>query len=193
MNINVSLKDVLKFFTKLSFKIAFFIGIIIYKIFLLDNSNKFENNVVNIILIISIIFLVDDLINRALKTINKKIIISKLKKGLKKLLDPQIEILVSNYLTLKNNSIIINPTAYFSLERGEYQILLSKQIIFRSATIQGSLYFPFTIQEWAYNEIDNAIKKKEIVYKKKGKEIHIKWYGKEIKFTKNVKQDDYYM
>lgn len=33
MNINVSLKDVLKFFTKLSFKIAFFIGIIIYKIF----------------------------------------------------------------------------------------------------------------------------------------------------------------
>lgn len=171
MNINVSLKDVLKFFTKLSFKIAFFIGIIIYKIFLLDNSNKFENNVVNIILIISIIFLVDDLINRALKTINKKVIISKLKKGLKKLSDPQIEILVSNYLILKNNSIIINPTAYFSLERGEYQILLSKQIIFRSATIQGSLYFPFTIQEWAYNEIDNAIKKKEIVYKKREKKF----------------------
>lgn len=191
MNINVNLKDILNFFTRLSFKIAFFIGIFIYKNFILDGSNNTSKIIVNIIFIISIIFLLDDLIDKTIKIFRKKFVLRKYIKGLKELSKPQIEILVSKYLEIKNNTIIIKPTAYFNISKGEYLILKSKFIIFRAASMQNSFNFPFTLQEWAYNELSRAIKNKKIIWNKEGKTNRINWYGKEIVF-KEKQNYDYY-
>ena len=182
MNISISLKDILKFFNKLSFKLAFFTGIIIYKFFLLDKSSKIADISINIMLTISIIFLVDDIIERIIKLIKKKYILKKYIRGIKELSEPQIEILVSNYFEIKNNKVIINPTAYFSIEEGEYQILSLKAIIFRASSVQTSFSFPFTLEEWAYKELDKAIQNEQITYVKKKGENIVYWHGKEVKF-----------
>lgn len=190
MNVSISLKDILNFFSKLSFKIAFFIGIIIYKFVLLDKTNNTANIIVNIILTLSIIFLIDDVIERIIKLINKKSTIKKYIKEIKELSEPQIAILVSNYFEIKNNNVIIHPTAYFNIEAGEYQVLLSKLIIFQASQMQASFDFPFTLQEWSYKELEKSLQNGDITYMKKGKENIVNWYGKEVKF-KEKEQYDY--
>ena len=59
MNINFDIKNLLAFFKRTTFRIAFMIGIIIYKFWLLETKNEVINNVVNIVLVISIIFVLE--------------------------------------------------------------------------------------------------------------------------------------
>ena len=56
MNFNIDLKSILNFFAKFSFKIAFFIGIVIYRFILLDRNSEISITITNILLTISIIF-----------------------------------------------------------------------------------------------------------------------------------------
>ena len=48
--------------------------------------------------------------------------------------------------------------------------------------MQTSFSFPFTLEEWAYKELDKAIQNEQITYVKKKGENIVYWYGKEVKF-----------
>lgn len=188
MNFNMDIKEILHFFTKISFKIAFFVGIFIYKIYFLDKNNYMANLIINILLTISIVLLIDAIIDKIIISIKNKRVLYKYRKNIKNLSEPQIQILVYNYLDIEKGNLIINPTAYFNMEMGEYQILLSKGIIFQASKMQSSWDFPFTLQELAYKELEEAINKKQITYSKQKNKCIVNWYGREISFPI---QDDY--
>ena len=192
MNFNLNLKDILNFFTKISFKIAFFIGVFIYKIFFLDKNNGVANIVINILFTISIIFLVDAVIEKIIKFTKNKKVLYNYKRNIRKLSEPQIQLLVSNYLDIEKENVIINPIAYFNLQRGQFQILLSKGIIFQAASMQTSLCFPFSLQELAYNELEKAIHKKKITYSKHEDKCIVNWYGRKISFKMQEDYDEEY-
>ena len=67
MNVNFNLKDFLAYLKKTSFRISFLIGISLYKFWLLDTQNTTIYNIVNIIFVLSIIFLLDDVIEKIIK------------------------------------------------------------------------------------------------------------------------------
>lgn len=194
MNINFDLKGFLAFFKKTSFRISFLIGITIYKFWLLDTSNEIINNVVSIVFVLSIIFLLDDVIESIFSLINQKTIVKKYIKELKNISDPQVLILILHYFDYDKGKIEINSTSNFSMTDGEYQVLQSKFIIFRSSTMSYTTSFPFTIQEWAYNELVRAVESKEIEFMETKTQYIIKWYSRELKCDKNDIDDrrDYY-
>ena len=192
MNFNLDLKEILKFFTKISFKIAFFIGIFIYKKCFTDQDNQIANKVVNILLIIAIIFLVDCIIDIIISCIKNEKVILDYKKSIKTLSKPQIELLVAKYFDIEEEEIIINPTAYFDIEAGQFQILLSKGIIFQASPIQGAFCFPFSLQDRAYKELENAINKKRIVCRKQDNKYSVCWYGKNIEFEDIYNNEEYF-
>lgn len=194
MNVNFDLKGFLAFFKKTSFRISFLIGITIYKFWLLDTSNEIVNNIVSIIFVLSLVFLLDDMIERILSFIKRKTAVKKHIKELKNISDPQVLILVSHYFDYDKSKIEINPTSNFSMTDGEYQILQSKLIIFQASSTSFSPSFPFTIQEWAYNELVRAVESKEIEFKETKTQYVIKWYSRELKCDKDDIDDrrDYY-
>lgn len=184
MNVNFNLKDFLAYFKKTSFRISFLIGISLYKFWLLDTQNTTIYNIVNIIFVLSIIFLLDDIIEKIINYFNKKTIIKKYVKELKNISDPQVLILISHYFENNKGKIEINPTSYFSLQEGEYQILKSKLIIFQATSMRSSFNFPFTLQEWAYNELIRAVDNNEIFLEETKKEYIIHWYARKLKCNK---------
>lgn len=181
MNVNFNLKDILAYFKKTSFKISFIIGIALYKFWLLDTKNNTIINIVNIIFILAIIFLLDDIIEKIINLINNKRIVNKYVKELKKISDAQVLILIAHYFEYNKGTIEINPTSYFSLEDGEYQVLKSKLIIFQATNMRSSFNFPFKLQEWAYNELTRAVDDGEIAFEETKKDYIIHWYKREIK------------
>lgn len=183
MNINFDIKNLLAFFKRTTFRIAFMVGIIIYKFWLLETENEVINNVVNIVLVISIIFVLDDILEKIFKPIKLKITLKEYINDLKNLSEPQILILIYHYFNFEKDKIVVNPTSYFNLHEGEFQILVSKLIIFRAASTASSFNFPFSIQDWAYKEIIRAIDNKEIKINKSKNEYIVKWYRKEYKFS----------
>lgn len=185
MNFSIDFKNILNFFTKFSFKISFFIGIVIYRFILLDRNSEISITITNILLTISVIFLIDEVVNKIFSFFNKKIVTKKYKKELENLSEPQIKIFAENYLIFEKNNIEINPTAYFNIQDGIYQILLSKLIIFQAAKMQQSFEFPFTLQEWAYKEIDAAINNGKIRCREDKKEYVLNWYKKEVHISKS--------
>lgn len=189
MNVNFDLKELLLFFKKTSFKIAFLIGISVYKFWLLDTENKIINNLVTIILILSIIFLLDDIIGKIAAYINRKNAIKKRINELKKLSDPQVLILILHYFEFNKDKLEINSTSYFNMHEGEYQILQSKLIIFRASSTSYTINFPFTMQEWAYNELVRAVENDEISFKESKKQYIIKWYSRELTCGKDIKDN----
>lgn len=189
MNVNFNLKDFLAYFKKTSFRISFLIGISLYKFWLLDTQNTTINNIVNIIFILAIIFLLDDIIGKIISSFNKKIIVKKYIKELKNVSDPQVLILIAHYFEYNNGKIDINSTSYFSMQEGEYQILKSKLIIFQATSMRSSFNFPFTLQEWAYNELMRAVDKNEISFEETKKEYIIHWYTRKIKCDKKYLND----
>lgn len=189
MNINFDIKNLLAFFKRTTFRIAFMIGIIIYKFWLLETKNEVINNVVNIVLVISIIFVLDDILEKIFKPIKLKITLKDYTNNIKNLSEPQVLILIYHYFDFKKDKIVVNPTSYFNLHEGEYQILVSKLIIFRAASTASSFNFPFSIQDWAYKEIIRAIDNKEIEINKIKNEYTVKWYKKEYKFNKEELDD----
>lgn len=189
MNINFDIKNLLAFFKRTTFRIAFLMGIIIYKFWLLETENEVINNVVNIVLVISIIFVLDDILEKIFKPIKLKITLKEYINDLKNLSEPQILILIYHYFNFEKDKIVVNPTSYFNLHEGEFQILVSKVIIFRAASTASSFNFPFSIQDWAYKEIIRAIDNKEIKINKSKNEYIVKWYRKEYKFSKEELDD----
>lgn len=189
MNINFDIKNLLAFFKRTTFRIAFMLGIIIYKFWLLETENEVINNVVNIVLVISIIFVLDDILEKIFKPIKLKITLKEYINDLKNLSEPQVLILIYHYFNFEKDKIVVNPTSYFNLHEGEYQILVSKLIIFRAASTASSFNFPFSIQDWAYKEIIRAIDNKEIKINKTKNEYTVKWYKKEYKFNKKELED----
>jgi len=186
MNVNFNLKDFLAYFKKTSFRIAFLIGISLYKFWLLDSNNAVINNIVTIIFILAVVFLLDDIIEIIISFFNKKLIVKKYVKELKKISDPQVLILIAHYFEYNKGTIEINSTSYFSLEDGEYQVLKSKLIIFQATNMRSSFNFPFTLQEWAYNELTRAVDDGEIAFEETKKDYIIHWYKREIKCEKEL-------
>lgn len=189
MNVNFNLKDFLAYFKKTSFRIAFLIGISLYKFWLLDSNNAVINNIVTIIFILAVVFLLDDIIERIISFFNKKLIVKKYVKELQNISDPQVLILIAHYFENDKNKIDINSTSYFNMKEGEYQILKSKLIIFQATSMSTSFSFPFTLQEWAYNELMRAVDNKEIYFEETKKEYIIHWYGRQIKCEKEYLND----
>ena len=189
MNVNFNLKDFLAYFKKTSFRIAFLIGISLYKFWLLDSNNAVINNIVTIIFILAVVFLLDDIIERIISFFNKKLIVKKHVKELQNISDPQVLILIAHYFENYKNKIDINSTSYFNMKEGEYQILKSKLIIFQATSMSTSFSFPFTLQEWAYNELMRAVDNKEIYFEETKKEYIIHWYGRQIKCDKEYLND----
>ena len=189
MNINFDIKNLLAFFKRTTFRIAFMVGIIIYKFCQLETKNEIINNVVNIILVISIIFVLDDILEKIFKPIKVRITLNDYIKELKNLSEPQVLILIYHYFNFDEDKLIVNQTSYFNLHEGEYQILVSKLILFRAASTASSFNFPFSIQDWAYKEIIKAIDNKEIEINKLKNEYIVKWYKKEYRFNKEELDD----
>ena len=189
MNVNFNLKDFLAFFKKTSFRISFLIGMIVYKFYLLETENSIFKNIIDIILVVAIIFVLDDILEKIFNPIKFSKELKKCIEDLKKLTEPQIFILLYHYFDFTNEKIIVNQTSNFNLHEGEYQILASKFIIFRAASTSSSFNFPFSIQDWAYKEIIRAINAKEIEVKKKKYEYIVKWYSYEYRFNKNELED----
>lgn len=185
MNVNFNLKDVLAYFKKTSFRISFLIGISLYKFWLIDTKNNTILNIVNIIFVLAVIFLLDDIAERIINYINKKRIVKKRVKELKQISDPQVLILIGHYFDYNKGGIGINPTSYFSLQDGEYQVLKSKLIVFQATNMRSSFNFPFTLQEWAYNELTRAVSAGEIFFEETKKEYIIHWYKRKIKCEKD--------
>jgi len=194
LNVNFDLKGFLAFFKKISFRISFLVGITIYKFWLLDTSNEIINNVVSIIFILSLVFLLDDIIEQIILRFKQKTAVKKRVKMLKNISDPQVLILVSHYFDYDKGKIEINPTSNFSMTDGEYQVLQSKYIIFRASTMSYTTSFPFTIQEWAYNELVRAVGNKDIEFRETKTQYVIKWYSRELKCDKDDIDDrrEYY-
>lgn len=189
MNVNFNLKDFLAYFKKTSFKIAFLIGISLYKFWLLDSTNVVVNNIVTVIFILAVVFLLDDIFERIIGFFNKKLVIKKYIKELQNISDPQVLILIAHYFENNKNKIDINSTSYFNVKEGEYQILKSKLIIFQATSMSTSFSFPFTLQEWAYNELTRAVDNKEIYFEETKKEYIIHWYDRQIKCDKDYLND----
>ena len=185
MNVNFNLKDVLAYFKKTSFRISFLIGISLYKFWLIDTKNNTILNIVNIIFVLAVIFLLDDIAERIINYINKKRIVKKCVKELKQISDPQVLILIAHYFDYNKGGIDINPTSYFSLQDGEYQVLKSKLIVFQATNMRSSFNFPFTFQEWAYNELTRAVSAVEIFFEETKNEYIIHWYKRKIKCEKD--------
>jgi len=191
MNFNLDIKEILKFFTKISFKIAFFIGIFIYKKYFIDQENEIANKIVNILLTIAIIFLVDSIIDKIISCIKDKKVIHDYKKSIKTLSKPQIELLIAKYFDMEDEEIIINPTAYFDMEAGQFRILQSKGILFQASPIQGGFCFPFSLQDRAYKELEKAVIRKKITYRKQDNRYLVCWYGKNIEFEDIYNNEEY--
>lgn len=189
MNVNFNLKDFIDYFRKTSFRIAFLIGISLYKFWLLDSNNAVINNIVTIIFILAVVFLLDDMIETIISFFNKKLIVKKYVKELQNISDSQVLILIAHYFENEKNKIDINSTSYFNMKEGEYQILKSKLIIFQATSMSTSFSFPFTLQEWAYNELMRAVDNKEIYFEETKKEYIIHWYGRQIKCDKEYLYD----
>ncbi len=186
MNVSFNFKDFLLYFKKISFKISFFVGISLYKFVLLNSQSTIINNIVNVIFILSIIFLLDDIIERIIKTVNKKNVLKKYIKELKNLSNSQIDILLAHYFKYNNKNLEVNQTSYFNIQEGEYQILKSKYIIFQAAKVATSFFLPFTLNEWAYNEIVRAIDNHEIYIEELKNDCTIIWYSKSVKCDKEI-------
>lgn len=186
MNVHFNLKDFFAYFKKISFRISFLIGISLYKFWLLNTNNAIIINIVNIVFVLAVIFLLDDILEKIINCINKKTLVKKYIKELKKISDPQVLILMTHYFEYSNGNIDINSTSYFSIEEGEYRILQSKLIIFQATDIRSSFNFPFTLQEWAYNELIRAVDTKEISLEETKKEYIIHWYTRDIKCEKDL-------
>lgn len=184
MNVNFNLKDILVYFKRTSFRISFLIGISLYKFWLLDTKKAIIINMVNIIFVLAVTFLLDDIVERIKKCIDKKISIKKCIKELKQISDPQVLILISHYFDYKKGVIDINSISYFSLQDGEYQVLKSKFIVFQAANISNSFDFPFTLREWAYKELTRAVGTDEIFFEESENEYIIHWYKRKIKCEK---------
>lgn len=185
MNVNFNLKDILAYFKKTSFRISFLIGISLYKFWLLDTKNTTIINIVNIIFVLAVIFLLDDIVEKIINCIDKKRVVKKYIKELKQISDPQVLILIAHYFDYNKGVIDINPTSYFSLQDGEYQVLKSKLIVFQATNMRSSFNFPFTLQEWAYNELTRAVAAGEISFEEIKKEYVIHWYKRKIKCEKD--------
>ena len=186
MNVSFNFKDFLLYFKKISFKISFFVGISLYKFVLLNSQSTIINNIVNVIFILSIIFLLDDIIERIIKTVNKKNVLKKYIKELKNLSNSQIDILLAHYFKYNNKNLEVNQTSYFNIQEGEYQILKSKYIIFQAAKVATSFFLPFTLNEWAYNEIVRAIDNHEIYIEELKNDCTIIWYSKRVKCDNEI-------
>ena len=189
MNVNFNLKELLAYFKKTSFRIAFLIGISLYKFWLLDSNNVVVSNIVTMVFILSVVFLLDDIIEKIIGFFNKRLVVKKHIKELQSISDPQVIILIAHYFENTKNKIEINSNSYFNVKEGEYQILKSKQIIFQATSISSSFKFPFTLQEWAYNELTRAVEKKEIYFEERKKDYIIHWYNRQIKCEKEYLND----
>ena len=189
MNINFDLKNLLTFFKRTSFRIAFLIGMFVYKFYLLKTTSKIMNNIINIVLIVAIIFVVDDVLEKIINPLKEKYTLKKYKKELKQLSEPQVLILIYHYFNYDKDIIKVNPSSHFNLYEGEYQILVSKSIIFSATSMSSPFNFPFTIQDWAYKEMIRAIDKKEIEIEATKKDYIIRWYSHEFKCNKNELND----
>ena len=51
--------------------------------------------------------------------------------------------------------------------------------------MRSSFNFPFTLQEWAYNELTRAVSAGEIFFEETKKEYIIHWYKRKIKCEKD--------
>ena len=90
MGVNIEFKEFLKFFQKTSFRIAFLLGAILFKILTLNYSNDVFKIIADILSVLALIFLLDDLFSRLGFSISKKTKHQKIKRTLHSLNKSQV-------------------------------------------------------------------------------------------------------
>ena len=99
MSVNIELKEFLKFFQKTSFRIAFLLGTILFKILTFNYSNDVFKIIADVLSVLASIFLLDDLFSRLGFFISKKIKHKKIKCTLHSLNKSQVLVLVDHFST----------------------------------------------------------------------------------------------
>lgn len=183
MSVNIELKEFLKFFQKTSFRIAFLLGTILLKILTFNYSNDVFKIIADVLLVLASIFLVDDLFSRLGFFISKKIKHQKIKRTLHGLNKSQVLVLVDHFFDLSSDIIKINQTGYFKLTDGLHNELTSAGLI-TQAHVGIPSSFPFMMLVWVYDDLNDALKNKNIEIKFKSNETEIKWYENNYIYTK---------
>lgn len=185
MNVNIEFKEFLKFFQKTSFRIAFLLGTILFKILTLNYSNDVFKIIADVLLVLASIFLVDDLFSRLGFSISKRIKHQKIKRILHSLNKSQVLVLVDHFFDFSSDTIKISQTGYFRIADGLYNELTSTGLIIQ-AKVGRHDSFPFIMLAWVYDDLSNALKNKDIEIKFKNNITEIKWYGNNYIYQKRA-------
>ena len=140
----------------------------------------------------SSIFLLDDLFSRIGFSISKKIERQKIKRILHSLNKSQVLVLVDHFFNFSSDIIKINQTGYFKLTDGLYNELTSAGLIIQ-AHVGTPNSFPFMMLVWVYDDLNDALKNKNIEIKFKSNETEIKWYENNYIYTKNELNKEEYI
>ena len=192
MSVNIELKEFLKFFQKTSFRIAFLLGTILFKILTFNYSNDVFKIIADVLSVLASIFLLDDLFSRLGFFISKKIKHKKIKCTLHSLNKSQVLVLVDYFFDFSSDIIKINQTGYFKLTDGLYNELTSAGLI-TQALVGIPSSFPFMMLVWVYDDLNDALKNKNIEIKFKSNETEIKWYESNYIYTKNELNKEEYI
>lgn len=175
MSVNIELKEFLKFFQKTSFRIAFLLGTILFKTLMFNYSNDVFNIMADVLLVLASIFLADDFLSRLGFFISKTIKHQKIKHSIRSLNKSQVLVLISHFFDFSNDAIRINQTGYFEFAGGLYNELTSAGLIMQ-ATAGTQVSFPFMMLAWAYDDLSDALKNKNIEIKFKNNKTEVKWF-----------------
>ena len=192
MSVNIELKEFLKFFQKTSFRIAFLLGTILFKTLMLNYSNDVFKIIADVLLVLASIFLVDDLFSRLGFFISKKIKHRKIKHTIRSLNKSQVLVLISHFFDFSNDTIRINQTGYFEFAGGLYNELTSAGLIIQ-ATAGTQVSFPFMMLAWAYDDLSDALKNKNIEIKFKNNKTEVKWFKNSYAYAKSELNKEEYI
>ena len=192
MSVNIELKELLKFFQKTSFRIAFLFGAILFKILTINYSNDVFKIIADILLVLASIFLVDDLFSRLGFFISKKVKHQKIKRIVHSLNKSQVLVLIGHFFDVSGDDIKINQTGYFELAGGLYNELTSAGLIIQ-ANAGTQINYPFMMLAWVYDDLNDALKNKNIEIRFKNNKTEVKWYENNYTYTKSELNKEEYI
>lgn len=184
MSVSIELKEILKFFQKTSFRIAFLFGTILFKILTANYSNDVFRMIADVLLVLASIFLADDFFSRLGFFVSRTIKHKKIKHAIRSLNKSQVLVLIGHFFDFSNDTIRINQTGYFEFAGGLYNELTSAGLIIQAAA-GTQVNFPFMMLAWAYDDLSDALKNKNIEIKFKNNKTEVKWFKHNYTYAKS--------